>query len=361
MASWKSISIAGLIVLAAGVCAAVYLQPRAAVAPVLMPAQQPSAAAKDLVLQGRAYCSLTMPINTPIAGRVAEVLVQVGQAVKKNDALVKLELLPNDAANLALRANKAPAIHAQELMIQQIELKLSQLERNIEEMQKLTAVNLAPRNALPELLEQKVLALNQLQNAKQTLADIRRAASEDLRVLTDQLGQTVTSGSTPRFLYLRAQLDGHVIGIEPTVTIGATVAGKLCTLGVMDPMVIRGQVHESEIDRLKAGETAHITLDSSKGEPLEAKLTSVSWSAQDSSLAAPSYYLFELTVPNPSLAMRDGNKVQVTFKAMPTGAKAEQAPTPAGPKADAPAPAAQPDKRQAAMSANAAPGAKGQQ
>jgi len=222
------------------------------------------------------------------------------------------------------RANKGPVIHAQELLIQQYELKMNQLERSIEETQKLTAANLAPRNALPELLEQKTFGLNQLENARQTLADARRTASEDLKVLSDLLGQNITSGSQPRFLTVRAPQNGHIIGVETTVTPGATVGGKVMTLGVMDPMVIRGQVHESERDRLKSGETASISLDSSNAPPMEAKLTSVSWAAQDSSLAAPSYYIFELTVPNPDLAIRDGNKVQVTFKAEPTIEPAQQ-------------------------------------
>ena len=322
MANWKKISIAVLIMLAAGGGAAVYLRPKAPLAPPPQAAPQP-AAERDLVLQGRAYCLLTVPISAPISGKVLEVLIQVGQAVKKNDALVKLELLPTDAASMAQRANKAPAIHAQELAIQQLEFKLAQLERNILEAQKLTEANMAPRNALPDFLEQKALALKQLENIRQNLADTRRAANDDLRVMSDQLGQTVGSGSAPRFIFIRAPQDGHVISLESSVTPGALVAGKVCTLGVMDPMVIRGQVHESEIDRLKAGETAKITLDSTKDEAMEAKLTSVSWAAQDSSLAAPSYYLFELTVPNPDLKIRDGNKVQVTFKPRSPSPKAD--------------------------------------
>lgn len=316
MWNWKKISLAGLVVLLIGTGAALYLQPRTAAVSAPVAAPQASTT-KDLVLQGRAYCSLTVVINSPMVARVTEVLAQVGQAVKKDDPLLRLELLPNDAAAMMQRANKGPMIHAQELLIQQYELKFGQLERSIEETQKLEAAGLAPRNALPELLEQKAYGLKQIENARQTLADARRTAGEDLKVLSNLLGQNITSGSQPRFLIIRAPQDGHIIGVEAAVTPGATVGGKVMTLGVMDPMVIRGQVHESEINRLKAGETASVSLDSSNGPPMEARLTSVSWTAQDSSLAAPSYYLFELTVPNPDLTIRDGNKVQVTFRAKP--------------------------------------------
>lgn len=338
--------------------AALYLQPRNAA--VLAPVAAPQAsAARDLVLQGRAYCSLTVGINSPMAARVTEVLAHVGQAVKKDDPLLRLELLPNDAAAMMQRANKRPAIHAQELLIQQYVLKMNQLDRNIAEMQKLEAAGLAPRNALPELLEEKAVGVKQLENARQALADARRAANEDLKVLSDLLGQKIASGSQPRFLIVRAPQDGHIIGVEAAVTPGATIGGKVMTLGVMDPMVIRGQVHESETNRLKAGETASVSLDSSDAPPMEAKLTSVSWAAQDSSLAAPSYYLFELTVPNPDLAIRDGNKVQVTFKAKPAAKPTPEAtqqgkPDTQAAQEPAPKPAAETiEARQAAQPVNA--------
>lgn len=338
MANWKKISVAGVIILAVGLGAAAYLRPRPQTPPPpAAPAQ--TAADKDLVLQGRAYCSLTIPVNSPMVARVSEVLVSVGQAVKKDQALLRLELLPADAAAMSQRANKGPFIHARELGIQQLELKLNQLERGLVEAQKLDAAGLAPRNALPELTEQKALLVSQLANERQALADARRTAAEDLRVLTDLLGYAVAAGSQPRILNVRAPQDGFIIGIETNVTPGGNVGGKVMTLGVMDPMSIRGQVHESEIGRLRAGENATITLDSGKDEPpMNATLTSVSWAAQDSSLAAPSYYLFELSVPNPGLAIRDGNKVRVTFKARP----AQPAVQPAPPQPAAPAPAPTP-------------------
>jgi len=334
MANWKKSSVAGAIILAVGVGAALYLRPKPQLPPPA-PVVQQAAEDKDLVLQGRAYCSLTVAVNCPMTAKVAEVLVVVGQAVKEGQPLLRLDLLPADAASMITRANKGPAIHAQELFIQQTELKISQLDRGILEMQKLSEVNLAPKSTLQDLLEQKAYAMGQLENARQSLADIRRNAAEDLKVLTDQLGYPVASGSQPRTLIVRAKQDGIIIGIESSVTPGAQVGGKVMTLGVMDPMILRGQVHESETGRLKAGETASITLDSDKDEPaMNATLTSVSWVAQDSGLSAPAYYLFELQVPNPGLVIRDGTKVQVVFKA-----KNAQQPAPAQPAAAQPAPA----------------------
>lgn len=315
MANWKKTSLVAAIVLVLGAGATVILRPKPQLPPQLPPPQQ-TAEDKDLVLQGRAYCALTVPVNCPMTAKVAEILVGVGQTVKQDQPLLRLDLLPTDAASMVQRANKGPAINTQKLLIQQIELKISQIDRSILEAQKLAEVNLAPKNALPDLFEQKAYAVSQLENARRTMADTRRNATEDLKVLSDQLGYTVASGSQPRTLIVRAKQDGIIISIETSVTLGATVSGKVMTLGVMDPMVIRGQVHESEAGRLKAGEMATVKLESEKDEPdMNATLTSVSWAAQENALTAPAYYLFELQVPNPRLVIRDGTKVQVTFKA----------------------------------------------
>lgn len=313
MANWKKISIALAILLAVGLAAAALFRPRGEAPPnTPAPATAP-APGGGLVLQGRAYCSLATPVATPMAGQVLEVLAQVGQAVKKDDVLMRLKLLPADAAALAVRVSKGGGIRAQELNLEQAALRIAQLDRAIEEARQLGAVGLAPKNALPDLLEQRAVAAKQQEAARQALADARRTAGEDLSALGKQLGQPVASGSTPSEILVRAPQDGYVIGIEPQVAPGAVVSGKLASVGAMDPMVIRGQVHESELGRLKAGENATITLDAGKGETLQATLVSVSWTAMDSSLAAPSYYLFELSVPNPGLKIRDGNKIQVTF------------------------------------------------
>jgi hypothetical protein len=291
---------------------------------------------KDLILQGRAYCSLTVGVETHTLAKVAKILVGVGQAVSTGQALLLMDLLPVDAAKMIERADKGPAIQAQELLIRQHELKLKQVERSMLEMQKLSEINLAPKSGMPELLEQKSYLLSQIAIAKQLLTSLQISAAEDLKVMADELGYPVASGSKPRTLIVRAKQDGIVLGIETNVSPGAEVKGKVMTLGVMDPMIIRGQVHESETGRLKAGEMATITLDSDKDQPaMNATLTSVSWAAQDSSLSAPAYYLFELQVPNPSLIIRDGTKVQVTFKAKNAQKAEASAPQPAGAAAPA--------------------------
>lgn len=266
-----------------------------------------------LVLQGRSYCSVTLPVPTTMPGEIQEILVEIGQAVKKDDLLLKLKLSATDAAALSARLNKTASIQAIEMSIQRLSAQQAQLERSIAETKQLDALGMAPKNALVDMEDQLRLTVAQLNLNRLSLADTRRAAADDIAVLSKALGQQVQIGSRPQYLLVRAPQDGHVISIDSAVHAGAIVSGVLCTLGAMDPMIIRGQVHESELSRLENAGNATITLDAGKGEEFKAKLSRVSWAAMDSNLVAPAYYLFELVVPNPGYRIKDGFKVQVTL------------------------------------------------
>lgn len=271
------------------------------------------AATLPLVLQGRAYCSMNMPVPTSMPGVVEEICVSIGQAVKKDELLFKLMLSVNDAAAVATRLNKGPALRSMEMNIRQLELKIAQLERTIAEVTQLTNLGMAPRNSLADLHDQHQIAISQLELTRMGLADARKAVADDLAILSKNLGQPLQIGSKPIHVLVRAPMDGHVIAMDAALRLGATVSSTLCTIGLMDPMVIRGQVHESEVDRLQTGGNATIALDSGKGESFEATLSRVSWAALDPGIAAPAYYLFELVVSNPEVKIKDGFKVQVTL------------------------------------------------
>lgn len=313
MALWNKIGIAIAIAVLFAVGAFFWLGKSTPSRQSVTPPPAESSFRLPLVLQGRSYCSVTLPVPTSMPGEVQEVFVEVGQAVKKDDPLLKLKLSVNDAAALSARLNKAASIQTIEMNIQKLATQQAQLERNIAETKQLDALGMAPKNILTDMEDQLRLTVAQLSLTRLGLADARRAAADDIAVLSKALGQPVKIGSRPQYIIIRAPQDGHVISIDSSVHIGAIVGGVLCTVGAMDPMIIRGQVHESELSRLQSAENATITLDAGKGEEFEAKLSRVSWAALDSNLVAPAYYLFELVVPNPAYKIKDGFKVQVTL------------------------------------------------
>lgn len=335
MRLWNKIAIGVLLVVLCAVGGVFWLgAPKKQSLPAAPPPQgEPSL--QPLVLQGRSYCSLTIPVPAAVPGEVDEICVSIGQAVKKDDVLLKLKLTVNDATAMAARLNKGPALSAQEMNLKQQAIKLQQLERNIAEAKQLEALGMASRNTLIDLLDQQRMAVSQMELTQVNLNDARRAAADDIAILEKALGQRLHFGSKPTHALVLAPQDGYVITIDPAVRKGALAGGVLMTLGDMDPMIIRGQVHESELSRLQNAQNATITMDGGKGESFQAVLSRLSWAAQDGNLAAPAYYLFELVVANPDNKIRDGFKVQVTLSPAPAAA-----PAPAAPAAPAPAPAA---------------------
>lgn len=278
------------------------------------PPPPPAASAPGpLVLQGRSYCSFTLPVTSPFQGEVVEIVASIGQPVKKDDLLFRLKLTPQEAATLANRLNRGTSIQTMESNIQQLTLRKAQLERNIGEAKQLVDLGLGARNSLADLQDQLRVLESQLDLAKLGLADLRRTVSDDLALLTRQLGAPQHVGGRPEYVLVRAQQDGTVISIDAAINKGAIVGGTLGSLGSMDPMIIRGQVHESELSRLQNASNATIALDGGKGESFEAKVSRVSWAALDPGISAPAYYLFELVVPNPDNKIKDGFKVQVTL------------------------------------------------
>lgn len=324
MAMWKKISLAMLLALGLG-AGIFFLRSRMTVPPPVAVTQPQQAAPHAIIVQGRAYCSVSTSVPTPVSGEVLEVAVNVGQAVKKDDVLLRIKIAPNERATLSAKINTYNTQSGLEMNLQQLESKRSTLQRNISEAQQLVKLNLAPRNAIVELQEQLDLLDRQISSAKVALTEIQANRENELAGLSKLYGQPVRPGVVPETVILRAPMDGFVIWLAPAARVGAiATTGNLCTIGLMDPMVIRGQVHESETGRLRPGETAEITLDAGKGESFNATLSNVSWSPLDSAVSAASYYLFELTVANPDLKIKDGNKVQISFPPLQDNATREQ-------------------------------------
>lgn len=340
MATWKKISLALLLVLAAVAGGFLWKSRMAAPAPVAMPAAPP-AAPHATIVQGRAYCSVSTQVTTPAGGEVQEVPVQIGQAVKKDQVLLVLKIAPNERAVLSGKINTYNSQSGIEMNAQQLETKHGLLLRQISEAEQLMKLNLISRNALMDLQEQLALVEKQLASIRAALAEMRQNRSNELDGISRLYGQPVHPGRVPYTVLLRAPMDGHVIWLAPAARPGAVVVMNqpLVTVGIMDPMTIRGQIHESEVALLAPGDRAEVTLDAGKGETVNATLTTVSWAPQDNAVSAASYYLFELTVVNPDLKIKDGNKVQVSFPAQDNASASSAPPAPAPPS---PAPASRP-------------------
>jgi multidrug resistance efflux pump len=114
---------------------------------------------------------------------------------------------------------------------------------------------------------------------------------------------------------LRTPISGYVIWVNPEVRDGAELGPMPAAfqVGVMDPMLLRGQAFEIEALQIKVGDQADVILDSLPGRKFQGTVSRISWSSTTTGLEQPSYYEVELKVPNPDLALKEGLKARIVL------------------------------------------------
>jgi multidrug efflux pump subunit AcrA (membrane-fusion protein) len=283
----------------------------------LLPRKAPTS---DIVLVGKAYCSLKRIVDLPFRGTVIAVDVHAGQAVRQGDVLARYRLSPD--AFLHLRHKTMP----RELKRLEVELskihkymtELSEVRRDIEKSQGQSPSSYRERLAsiqepIQHLLEEEATILGNLEAERQRL-------QEELEVLGIQLGKTVAPGEIPEEAALIAPITGHVVWMHPEMRPGAELGpvNPVMMVGVMDPMLLRARVYEEETLRLEPGDKATVLPESLPGRRLKAEVSRISWSPVSLEPLEPSYYDVEFNVGNPDLILREGLRVIIRlYKPLP--------------------------------------------
>ena len=179
----------------------------------------------------------------PVAGRVAEVMVRFGDAVKKNDPVLTVESPEADAAASAAMQAEAQVTDAQAALN-----KAQQDFERVSELYKGDAIAKKEVVAAETTLAQARTALRQAQTAQQ-----QAAARLDLFGLKP--------GSFRQRIVVRAPLSGKVT--EMTVVAGEyrnDLSAPLLTIADLSSVWISAEVPESAIRLVKPGELFDVSL-----------------------------------------------------------------------------------------------------
>jgi multidrug efflux pump subunit AcrA (membrane-fusion protein) len=277
-------------------------------------APPPAAPETDIIFSGKVFCSLKRRIDLPFKGVITALKVHSGQKVKAGEVLATYRLAPESM--LAIRQRLSPP------QLSETEVKLAETERNLvplmnkqRELTHLEAKKLATSQSLKETKQQVQLLKRQQTALQDRLQKDQQLARQDQQVLSSLLGSAVNPGKIPRVVALRAPISGYVIWVNPEMRKGAELPPLPAAfqIGVMDPMVVRGQAFEIEALQIKVGDEAEVTLDSLPGRQFQGTVSRVSWSSTTTSMDQPSYYEVEIKVPNPDLALKEGLKARIVL------------------------------------------------
>ena len=195
----------------------------------------------------------------PVGGRVAEVMVRFGDAVRRNDILLSVESPEADAAASAAMQAEAQIVDTNST------LHKSEMDFDrVSDLFKGDAIAKKEVVAAETTLAQAKTAVQQAQTAKQQAA-----------ARLEMLG--LQAGSFRQKVVVRAPLSGKIT--EMTVVAGEyrnDLSAPLLTIADLSSVWISAEVPESSIRLVKVGEIFDVTLTAYPGDTFRSRVTRMS-------------------------------------------------------------------------------------
>lgn len=278
------------------------------------PPATPSPDAQEIIFSGKLYSPLKLTVVLPYTAQVTEMTATIGQRVKKDDVLLKYEI-PLETRMAEKRTLNLATVKDLEHQLANVgkdidKLRVKRTELGIMEKQNMATSQAVVQNSQEiEVLEKQRVAIQEKLTMEREQSQLR------LDLARDHFGPSANFGNLPKEGIVKAPVDGYVLLINPVLRKGVklTRETELFQVGLLDPLVIRAQVHEIEAVRLKLGDQAKVNFDSIPGKDFTATVSRIPWAPLPTTLQQPSYYEIELTLPNPDLTLKEGLKGQVTI------------------------------------------------
>jgi multidrug efflux pump subunit AcrA (membrane-fusion protein) len=262
----------------------------------------------SVAASGAVEANVTAQSAFQIAGRVARVFVEDGQAVSKGQVLAELDSTDYNNAYVAAQgqADAAQAVNrkAQEgprsQELEQARIDYEQWQDQYTRMKFLYDHKSLPANDFKKIEAGYQAARQRYDMAKQgTRAQDKEAASGQYRAAAAQMHE---AGKRLGDTKLRAPIAGFV-GMR-RIDVGDTVGAGIPVISVLDlnPVKVRVAVPEAEIGKVHEGSRAVVTIPSLDSRQFEGTVEAVGVAADPASRT----YVVKIAVPNPERLLRAG-------------------------------------------------------
>ncbi len=262
----------------------------------------------SMAVSGTVEANVTAQGAFQIAGRVARVFVEEGQAVSKGQVLAELDSTDYRNAYDAAQAQADAALavdhkaqqgpRAQEL--EQARIDFEQWQDQYKRMKYLYDHQSLPANDFKKIEAGYQAAQQRYDMARQgTRTEDKEAASGQFRAAAAQLHEAQKRLGDTR---LRAPISGF-IGMR-RIDVGDTVGAGIPVIAVLDldPVKVRVAIPEDEIGKVHEGARATVTIPSLDQMQFEGKVETVGVAADPASRT----YSAKIAVPNPARLLRAG-------------------------------------------------------
>jgi RND family efflux transporter MFP subunit len=262
----------------------------------------------SVAASGAVEANVTAQGAFQIAGRVAKVFVEEGQAVNKGQVLAELDATDYrnayDAAQAQADAAQAVDHKAQQgpraQELEQARIDYEQWQDQYNRMKFLYDHKSLPANDFKKIEAGYQAAQQRYDMARQgTRVEDKQAASGQFHAAAAQMHEAQKRLGDTR---LRAPISGFV-GIK-RIDVGDTVGAGIPVISVLDlnPVKVRVAIPESEIGRVQQGSRATVSIPSLGDRKFEGKVETVGVAADPASRT----YAVKVAVPNPDRLLRAG-------------------------------------------------------
>jgi RND family efflux transporter MFP subunit len=255
----------GLVVVAAG--AWFFLSPKPMeVSTVVAEADSsgPSLGTSVLNASGYVVARRVSTVSSKVTGKIAEIFVEEGMAVKEGQVLARLE--PENSETMLTMAQRE--LEASRRNLAEIEVRLAEAERNLKRNEALVQQQLISQTALDaskaevNALAARLAASQAQVKVSESGLKMRQIDYNDLEVRSPFAGVVISKNAQP----------GEMI--SPMSSGGFTRTG-IATVVDMDSREIEVDVNEAYINRVKPNQRVEATLDAYPDAPLAARVVNI--------------------------------------------------------------------------------------
>jgi len=243
--------------------------------------------AEEIVAVGRLRAVFSTELRAEISGRIMKIAVSDGEAVKKDQELLRLDqqdiLTQLQEADRNIEASKLKALRAKREFERQTDLKSRELITAKDFEETLTTLSLAENDAA-----------------------VYEARAANLR---DKLTKTIIRAPHDGTLLLRDLTEGQLV-TSAAAQNGGTLLGEVADLSAL---MVRTNINEIDVARLKVADVARVRVDSLRNMMLNGEIKRIATVATESIGDRTRVFPVDVVVDETDTRLRPGMSATVMF------------------------------------------------
>ena len=242
---------------------------------------------EEIIAVGRLRAVFSTELRAEISGRIMKILATDGQPIKRDDEILKLD-----------QQDILTQIQESDRNIEASKLKVQRTRREFERQQALRAIGLVTVKDFEEVRITLSLAEND--------AAVYDARAANFR---DKLAKTVIRAPHDGTLLLRDLTEGQLVTSAASQS-GGTLLGEVADLSAL---MVRTNINEIDVARLKVGDVARVRVDSLRNMMLNGEIKRIATIANESVGDRTRVFPVDVVVDETDPRLRPGMSATVMF------------------------------------------------